>query len=184
MTHLKNDIKKIENEFIYILNLRAKYKCLFEDKENISILNKIAGDTFFIIEVSMHNNLISSINRLLDPQRQGQHQNLTLDYIINHCKDNDLKNKLSNIYDEIVESDEFSSFKTLRDKYLSHTDYKKRQLDGYEIRFTASSNVEFILNKISNFFNIINTIPCDYTNTIGFEEDCKNIIYCLSKCID
>jgi len=74
-----NDLlEKLEIEFFYLKQLWEEYKKLFSNKEVVNEINEYFGECFSIVQLSMNNEIIITINRLLDKEKTGKNKNLVL----------------------------------------------------------------------------------------------------------
>jgi hypothetical protein len=67
------------------------YNCLFaETEEKIGILQETAPHMFGVIQIALFNDIILYLTRLTDPKKNGKHENLVLEQLLEHS---DIKTK-------------------------------------------------------------------------------------------
>jgi len=117
-------LEQLEAEFFYLKQLWEEYKKLLSKKESIEEINKYCGQCFQVIQLAMNNEIIITINRLLDKEKTGKNENLVLESLKKYFNDENqivLKAKI----DCIREIREICKLKELRDKRLAHRDIKQ-----------------------------------------------------------
>jgi len=146
----------IGEEFVYLVNLWEDYKTLFTNQDNLNILNKNHGDCFHTIQHSMNNDMVLSLNRLLDPYRQGSNKNLVLESLLEKVNDTSTKSKLEVMLHNIRNLQVESDLKEIRNKRLAHSDETTRNGDNsFSVILVQYAVVEKIIKLINEFLNEI-----------------------------
>jgi len=176
--------KIIEDEFLYLVNLWKEYKILFSNQDNLNILNKTCGDCFYTIQHSMNNDIILSLNRLLDPNFQGSNKNLVLESLINKVNDTSRKSELEEKLKDIRNLQVTYNLKEIRNKRLAHSDETTRNRDNsFSIILASHDAVEEIVKLISEFLNEINLLNRERVEYIDLikTSSCQNLIDALNR---
>lgn len=176
--------KIIEEEFLYLVNLWKEYKILFSNQDNLNILNKTCGDCFYTIQHSMNNDIILSLNRLLDPYYQGNNKNLVLEALLNEVNDTTIKSKLEEMLQNIrnLQQDTYN-LKEIRNKRLAHSDKITRNRDNsFSTILTSHDSIEEIIKLISEFLNEINLLNGEIVKYLDLikTSSCQNLIDALN----
>lgn len=152
-------MQTIEYEFLYLVNLWKEYKILFSNQDNLNVLNKNHGDLFQTIQHSMNNDMILSLNRLLDPYRQGSNKNLVLEALLDEINNTSTKSKLEVILQDMRKLQVTYNLKEIRNKRLAHSDETTRNGDdSFSVILIPYDAVEEIVKLISEFLNEINLL--------------------------
>ena len=170
-----NDLlEKLEEDFFYLKQLWQEYKKLFSNKESIEEINKYFGQCFQVIQLAMNNEIIITINRLLDKEKTGNNKNLVLESLISHIDDEN-KKFLEEKINEMREVRKVCKLKELRDKRLAHRDVEQESsflLINYDC-------IEEIIIMIEEFFKLFREkTKLDYLEYSEFitEPGCENLI--------
>jgi len=175
----------IENEFLYLVNLWNEYKVLFGNENNLNILNKNCGDCFHTIQHSMNNDMILSLNRLLDPSKQHKNTNLVLESLLNKTSDSKKRKELEDKLEKIRDLRDNSNLKEIRNQRLAHSDITTRNKDGnFIVILIEYDAVDNILHGMSDFLNNINSIVfgtyVEYLDLINVTS-CQDLVDALDK---
>jgi len=170
----------IEDEFSYLTNLWQEYKILFSNEDNLNILNKKFGNCFHTIQHSMNNDMILSLNRLLDPYHQGTNKNLVLETLLDRVSDEEKRRELEGKLNVIRQLRDSSNLKEIRHKRLAHSDKKTRNEDGNFIMILINyDTVENIINLISEFLNEINFLENRKVEYFESDTYCQDLVNAL-----
>jgi len=170
-----NDLlEKLEEDFFYLKQLWEEYKKLFSNKESIEEINKYFGQCFQVFRLAINNEIIITINRLLDNEKSGKNKNLVLESLISHIDDENrefLKEKIN----EIREVRKICKLKELRDKRLAHRDVKQ---DSVFILINYDC-IEEVIIMIEEFFKLFREkTKLDYLEYSEYitAPGCENLI--------
>ena len=178
-------MKIIESEFIHLVTTWETYKELFSKDENLKIINECCGSCFNTIQLSMNNDIIISLNRLLDPQKQGNNENLVLESLLKEV-DNSTKKNMENILQDIRDIVRKSDLKNIRNKMLAHSDKTTRvNFKDFTILLGYYNEIENSLKLIADYLNEYRKYeslePVMYILPDDINNHCSNLLYLLKK---
>jgi len=173
-----NILEELENDFFYLKQTWEEYKTIFSNKESIEDINKYCGSCFYTIQLSMNNDIILTISRLLDNAKTGRNENLVLEKLLEFVSNDNDKSVLLAKIDCIRNIRDLCKLKELRNKRLSHRDSEQSSsflLINYDC-------IEKIIRMIEDFFiffrdkNRLEYIVYDH---FAIPPDCKNLIIAI-----
>jgi len=184
----------IENEFLDLVDTWQSYIELFNSEKSIDIINKNCGGCFLIIQHSMNNNILLSLNRLLDPHYQGKKnpkENLTLETLLEKVNDTTKKTELEKKLRNIRKIVNDSELRDIRNKMLAHSDRGIREKPDSvtgEINFVVKLGfydvIEESLKLISEYLNEIRLYlslePMEYLSFIR-DSSCHILLDLIKK---
>lgn len=142
-------LQKLEEEFFYLKQVLNEYKKLFSKKDSIEEINKYFGQCFQVIQLAMNNEIIITINRLLDKEKTGKNKNLVLESLLNYI-DDEGKQILEEKIRCIRKIREICKLKELRDKRLAHRDIQQDN----SFLFVPYNCIDEIIVEIEEFFKL------------------------------
>lgn len=128
MSYSIHELREHLDKQVSSLNMRWNmYNYLFVDtEEKIHILQETAPHMFGVIQIALFNDIILYLTRLTDPKKQGKHENLVLEQLLEHS---DIKTKpelLKELERQInALRDKSQNCRTIRDKSIAHQDLNR-----------------------------------------------------------
>jgi hypothetical protein len=147
---MKKSLENLESDFFYLKQLWKEYKKLFSKKESIEEINKYFGECFYIIQLAINNEMVITINRLLDNETTVKNKNLVLESLINYVKEENDKNLLKEKLKNIRGIRNSCNLKELRDKRLAHRDIQQDN----SFLFVPYNCIDEIIVEIEEFFKL------------------------------
>ena len=125
MSYSIHELREHLEKQVISLNRRWNmYNSLFaETEEKIHILQETAPHMFAVIQTALFDDIILSLTRLTDPKKNGKHENLVLEQLLEHS---DIKTKpelLDQLKIQIIAlREKCQKCRTIRDKSIAHQD--------------------------------------------------------------
>lgn len=179
---LKQVYELLNNEILWICLRWQIFKQIFgTSKENIELLNEFAPVIFRIFQDASYDEIILSINRLLDPPSTYGKNNLTLSRLLLMVGERDYKEfhkELEHIYKEIKSKSK--EIREQRGKRIGHNDLVSIKSNFEFLPGISRNMVDDILADIYSFMNKVlgyfDESEC-YYNFLGPEgEDGERLI--------
>jgi hypothetical protein len=152
------------------------YNSLFADtEEKIHILRQTAPYMFGVIQIALFNDIILYLTRLTDPKKNGKHENLVLEQLLEHS---DIKKK-PELLDElkiqiIALREKCQSCRTSRDKSIAHQDLTHALTPSSP--YPGIDNVKVIEELLDMVNEFMNTVNQNLEN-----EETPNVLFHLQK---
>lgn len=161
---VRQNLKQIENELIWICSCTNMHKCLFEELEKGEKYKRVAKKTsfvFMVLDQSLQNNTLIGLAKICDEQNQSIGIKAIIDMIKEQAESDSeyhlIQERISratNLYEET--KDVRKKLKKLRNKNLAHNDKKSsNNLEKlYEDNKINFGDVFQLINKLYNILHI------------------------------
>lgn len=119
------------------------------------MLNKTAPEFFHIVQTVLFENIILGISRITDPIESFGKKNVTIKAIPQHIQDPILRETLSAIIEDIIDSASFC--RDWRNRHITHKSYNLyiESQDSKPLEEATRQRLRTIIDKLNEFFNII-----------------------------
>jgi len=167
-------LEKLETDFFYLKQVWEEYKKLFSYKESVEEINKYFGQCFQVIQLAMNNEIIITINRLLDKEKIGKNKNLVLESLKKYLDDENqivLETKI----DCIRKIMEICKLKELRNKRLAHRDINQES-SFLLINYDCIEKIINMIGDILKFFREKNKLEYLEYSEFLTEPGCEILI--------
>jgi hypothetical protein len=134
------------------------YNSLFADtEEKIHILRETAPYMFGVIQIALFNDIILYLTRLTDPKKNGKHENLVLEQLLEHS---DIKTK-PELLDElkiqiIALTEKCESCRTNRHKSIAHQDLTHALTQSSPYSGISLEDIKELLDMVNKFMDTVN----------------------------
>ena len=153
----------LDNEMVRTTLKWHFFKKYFAESSNrVEILNQIAPVTFAIFQSVLLDDVILSINRMLDRADMGQNKNLVFERLVSSIKSDEL-NELASRLDEKLEciNNSAQNLRIKRNRRISHNDLST--LQSVE-EILPGITVELINNVITSMIDFLNEASASFTD--------------------
>ncbi|MBS9394643.1 MAG: hypothetical protein HEQ29_16415 [Dolichospermum sp. LBC05a] len=159
MSYSIHELREHLNTQVISLNMRWNmYNHLFnETEEKILILQETAPHMFGVIQIALFNDIILYLTRLTDPKKNGKHENLVLEQLLEHS---DITTKPELLEELKIQRnalrEKCQNCRTSRDKSIAHQDltHALTPLSPYSgISLEDIKELRDMVNKLMNTIN-------------------------------
>ncbi|MFA6471963.1 MAG: hypothetical protein WCU00_07975 [Candidatus Latescibacterota bacterium] len=154
------------NEVTWLYMKWEEYVELFGKKPSrIDLLNQSAPLFFRMIQDSLWENILLHIARITDPPKSTGKENLTIQILISHVKE-DIKEKVSKQIDIAMKKSEFC--RDWRNRHIAHCDLNLALGKKAEpLKQASRAMVKDALESIASVVNTISEYYCDSSLSFG-----------------
>jgi hypothetical protein len=160
-----------------------------EGKERIDLLNKTAQSFFFVVQITLRDDVFLTLSRFTDPLKSAGQDNLVIGRLLKHLDEKEHPT----FYRQLEEAIELvhkscKPFRLYRNKIIAHTDmsvklkYTSEPLPGISVNevFTAIDSLQNVMNLFSKYFFDSTT----YYEEVFESSGVKSLVLYLQKGLD
>lgn len=156
---------------VELITIQRRYDILKElfgtEKEYVNLLNETAPFFFYLVQTGFLENTILSIARLMDPPKQGNFNNMSLEKFIDILKEETSDEKQTSISEEtlIIELNLILNcyvkytteiLNSYRNKKIAHNDHDVLEKTAEIVDKITFQHLELALTSLRDFVNAVN----------------------------
>jgi hypothetical protein len=171
---MEEEFGLVQNELFTIIARWRTFVDLYGTESHVVLLNKTAPLFFHIVQDIFVDNIILSIQRLLDPAKPAGKQTLSIAHMIDHLAQSGpatLYSEVQDLYSHICSN--AARLKTIRDKRLAHNDLSEKRNQSASL-YTGVTRT-FIDEQITSLCNLMNKIHSSLNDTETHYESAGNL---------
>jgi hypothetical protein len=159
MSYSIHELREHLDKQVSSLNMRWNmYNYLFVDtEEKIHILQETAPHMFGVIQIALFNDIILYLTRLTDPKKNGKHENLVFEQLL---EDSDIQRKtilLEQLKIQINDlRDKCQKCRTSRSKSIAHQDLTHTLTKSSPYSGISLDDIKELLGMINKLMNTVN----------------------------
>lgn len=161
-------LSQLEVEFVQIKYRWRMYSELFDDSDNVNLLNRCGGEVFAMLQGLLVYDTLAALCRLSDPAKSmGQESNSVYNYYEKQ------KENLSRSETQEVDSllvclkDEMQGIRTLRNKAISHNDLRVAE-NAIRLPDVTHGEVDKVIELVGKILNKIFKVSGGYESVASF----------------
>jgi hypothetical protein len=171
---MEEEFRLIQKELFTIIAKWQTFVDLYGTESHVALLNNTAPLFFHIVQDIFVDNIILSVQRLLDPATSARKQTLSIAHLIDHLAQSGpapLYSEVHDLYSNIRTN--AARLKTIRDKLLAHNDLSEKRNQSASLYTGVTRN--FIAEQITSLCKLMNKIHSSLNDTDTYYEGAANV---------
>lgn len=172
-------LSQLEMEFVQIKYRWRMYSELFDDSDNVNLLNRCGGKVFAMLQGLLVYDTLAALCRLSDPAKSiGQENNSIYNYYEKQ-KEGLSRSELQEI-DSLLASlkDKMQGIRILRNKVISHNDLRLAE-NAIRLPDVTYDEVDKVIDLVSKILNKIFKVSGSYESVEAFGPGVNKLLKVL-----